>query len=460
MVIREPDGTIRIEPDTVERTVPGLGRVVLRGPTMSVERRLSLAYERPVHLSYRRFVNDLIAGCATTPLSVEEVDALPEFSRARLRNAMAEVAGADRWLRRLRGSHLSGDERLFAAMLWEHREQRRRVRALLTGERQRLAERLRVVVDATGLVARMEARRKHNLLAAAGLTTSITRLFGQHRSMTHLLREQESIAQTVSKLVGPSTRASLASISSQIESLVPRHGRVSFELPTKRLVDAARLFVQTPEQAKAEAEVSAFLRRWEHSAYWFLLQGLGMRSASRLARADASELEEALLDGLERMVREGTVTRAVSAAVGRTALLAEPQREVLAHGLELAQQGTWAPACALLSDGLEGALWAAARAEEIIDAERRWLAGSGKQVSSVDALFTHLPLPRPLTTFLRRKVFGSTGNPYRHGDAASGHRRQALYQVAALIGWLEEFTDEGIGPPLGSGLGAQLARAA
>ena len=40
-------------------------------------------------------------------------------------------------------------------------------------------------------------------------------------------------------------------------------------------------------------------------------------------------------------------------------------------------------------------------------------------------------------------VFGDTGDPYRHGhgDSEAGVRRQVLFGIAALAGWLQEFSD-------------------
>ena len=47
-----------------------------------------------------------------------------------------------------------------------------------------------------------------------------------------------------------------------------------------------------------------------------------------------------------------------------------------------------------------------------------------------------LGLERAFQTFMVRSVFGTTGNPFRHGSASDGERRQVLFGVAALSGWL------------------------
>jgi hypothetical protein len=52
-----------------------------------------------------------------------------------------------------------------------------------------------------------------------------------------------------------------------------------------------------------------------------------------------------------------------------------------------------------------------------------------------------LGLERAFQTFMVRAVFGTAGNPFRHGSSNDGERRQVLFGVAALAGWLEEFAN-------------------
>lgn len=42
-------------------------------------------------------------------------------------------------------------------------------------------------------------------------------------------------------------------------------------------------------------------------------------------------------------------------------------------------------------------------------------------------------------TFLHRRVFGTGGNAFRHGDADGGERQQALAAVVAVSGWVDAF---------------------
>ena len=80
------------------------------------------------------------------------------------------------------------------------------------------------------------------------------------------------------------------------------------------------------------------------------------------------------------------------------------------------------------------------------------MAQPTKLIKGVDALCKRLPVGGHYATFLRQRVFGTTGNTFRHGDADGGERRQVLFGIAALAGWLEEFADE----PIRYALGARL----
>lgn len=51
-----------------------------------------------------------------------------------------------------------------------------------------------------------------------------------------------------------------------------------------------------------------------------------------------------------------------------------------------------------------------------------------------------LGLAPEFKTFMVRSLFGTAGNPYRHGGANSGERRQVLCGIATLAGWFQQFT--------------------
>lgn len=199
-------------------------------------------------------------------------------------------------------------------------------------------------------------------------------------------------------------------------------------------------------------EEAAFLRRWENSALWFLLSLLTVRSARPLLALDGDALEMAVLDALESAVRDDAFASELLAAAARCEMLTAAQRHHLAHGLQHARHGDWLDASPPLLDGLEGAFWSVARSQDIINSERRLVAQPTKVVRGVESLFNRLPVAGDYATFLRRRVFGTTGDPFRHGDADGGERRQVLFGIAALAGWLEEFAAEPVRRALGTRL--------
>ncbi len=79
-------------------------------------------FGQPMRVDYRRFVSEVVARMVSSPeLTAAEADRLSESVRASLRLAIAEAAGVRLTYRRLTGTMLSGDERLFAVLLEEHR---------------------------------------------------------------------------------------------------------------------------------------------------------------------------------------------------------------------------------------------------------------------------------------------------------------------------------------------------
>ena len=183
-------------------------------------------------------------------------------------------------------------------------------------------------------------------------------------------------------------------------------------------------------------EEDAFLWRSENSALWFLLSLLTVRSARPLLALDGDALEAAVLDALEGAVRDEAFASELRSAVARCEMLTAPQRHHLEHGLQHAHHAEWLDASPPLLAGLEGAFWSVARTKNLINAERRLVAQPTKAIRGVESLFNKLPVAGDYATFLRHRVFGKSGDPFRHGDADSGERRQVLFGVAALAdGW-------------------------
>jgi hypothetical protein len=107
---------IRLEARRVERRVPGIGTAVFRAPSVDDDMRLAQFYdaEAPDH---RAFVNETVAATLESPMvDAADVDLWTERARALARVAVAEAADCRRDYRRLAGSGLTGDERLFRAV--------------------------------------------------------------------------------------------------------------------------------------------------------------------------------------------------------------------------------------------------------------------------------------------------------------------------------------------------------
>jgi hypothetical protein len=114
---------IRLEIRRVERRVPGIGTGTFRALSAGDEMRLAQFYdaESPDH---RAFVNEVVAATLESPeVDAGDVDAWKERARAIARVAVAEAANCMRDYRRLAGSGLSGDERLYRAMRTRHERQ-------------------------------------------------------------------------------------------------------------------------------------------------------------------------------------------------------------------------------------------------------------------------------------------------------------------------------------------------
>jgi hypothetical protein len=209
------------------------------------------------------------------------------------------------------------------------------------------------------------------------------------------------------------------------------------------------------EFAELMEEVGRVMDRWEQRALWFVLSQLGPYTLRHLAGLGEAEVEAAVLDALETVVVDGEFVPAVRAAVRLAPHLGRSQRRHLDHMLQHAADGDYLDASAPLYFGLEGAFWQAALARAVITPDRTRLDNPNKQVG-FESMVKLLGLEREFQTFMVRAVFGTAGNPFRHGSAEEGERRQVLLGVAALAGWLEEFANVPAMEVLTARLGREL----
>lgn len=119
-----------------------LGACLLGPPTIKGQRRLnSRLHVRPVNVRPGATVDELISVVCREPgLTVADVAQLPTTARRRFRLAALEVCGAAGDYRRLRGSHLSPDERAHAALIWRGQRQAAELPSTLVRVRERQSQ--------------------------------------------------------------------------------------------------------------------------------------------------------------------------------------------------------------------------------------------------------------------------------------------------------------------------------
>ncbi len=218
-----------------------------------------------------------------------------------------------------------------------------------------------------------------------------------------------------------------------------------------------RLLDAFEREREIDAAIERAAKRWEASALWFLLSILSVGQLAALARLERADVEAVLLDALEAVVVSGAYTAALMGTLTKAPYVSADQRDDLLHGLEHAQRGEFSRAALPLTAGLEGALWSAGRELAVIDDERRLLDRPGKGViHRVEHVVRKLPAMQEFRTFVCSGVFGDKGNPLRHG-AHSDRRRQALFAIAAIAGWIETFMKVAAADALGSALSHELA---
>jgi hypothetical protein len=139
------------------------------------------------------------------------------------------------------------------------------------------------------------------------------------------------------------------------------------------------------------------------------------------------------------------------AAIEQAPHLQEPQREDLRRGLTAIEQRDLF-ACRHLLAGLEGALWATARATGVID-DHMTLVHSGRprrmHVRGVGTLLRPdggLAVGTDLAVFLLGAVFNDHGNDIRHGRATTGHRACSVWSFLGVLGWLDRFAGTSLVP--------------
>ena len=366
-------------------------------------------------------------------------------------------------------------------MMWHYQEWAARMGELIVGFGLAASNDLSRIVQS---IVRPQLQKVQsgisNILRASGLFSQLNRSLEGHRlSALHgvpdlgRLRSQVAFSgltkaesERLRTPIAPST-AQLAQamrdssfMDAALNSQVARLPRITDLWPDLREVTTglSRFLKHLQEVHRQETEVGRFVRRWENSALWFLLSLLDIRSAPMLVRLEPAAVEAAMLDALESAIQDEAFLSQIKDAVAGCELLTRTQRHNLLHALDHAHAGEWLDACPPLISGLEGAFWSIARARKVVAPGRALVEQPTKLIKGVESLFKHLPAADDFVAFLRRQVFGTTGDPFRHGDADEGERRGSPLGIAALAGWLEEFADAPVRYELGARIELHLVQ--
>jgi len=186
-------------------------------------------------------------------------------------------------------------------------------------------------------------------------------------------------------------------------------------------------------------------RRWGNSEWAYLIERLDFVNAMALVilldESIDGEIDGAVLDFMEEALRDPTFIAACREGLGAVPL-STPQRRQLGAGLAHVREGDYELAVPLMIVALEGAFTAEAERRELVRRVKTKIAyteASGKHgnVGSAEEVFKLLGLEEDLLAFLRRQVYGSRGNAFRHGVAVDGFRLKALTLTVALVAYLD-----------------------
>jgi len=230
------------------------------------------------------------------------------------------------------------------------------------------------------------------------------------------------------------------------------------ELPVNLAIgwDALERFKATPDYHEP---IAVIRHRWDEHPLGYLHRGLPGRAGLEFFLTVKERDEEAVLDALEPVLRSSELLASVRGAIEAAPLHDGSARQQVAAGLGHVQGAEWALAWPLLIVPVEGAFRATARSRNIVDdAQRLPSKDGGRHRAKVEDLFELLGLEEAFQVFLRRRVYGRIANPHRHGTPRGGHRRQSLFLMIALIGWLDAVAQAQLAPEFFTRFGRELER--
>lgn len=209
--------------------------------------------------------------------------------------------------------------------------------------------------------------------------------------------------------------------------------------PIGRALNAVMTYaVVNPELERLRAKYEG--TEWEH-----VLNQLDL-VAGIVLLVELDEGEDAADDLVEDVVTAPEFIDQVRTRV-RASRWPAPHRDQLDAGLAYLRARKYELAVPLLINPLEGLFYLEAEERALVRRDKEKMrfiseARAGKSAGSVESLFEPLGLDEDYVSFLRRQVYGGSGNPYRHGTAVEGFKHKALVLSLALISLLELIGEE------------------
>lgn len=426
-------------PAAITREVPGLGECRVGDLLMDEAMRL-FAVGQPHRLDYRRWTSDFLATSLSRPrLDLWQVERLSDLARERLRSAAAEANGCGSAYQALAGSHLSRDERLFAAYYSTMREHFASLATLGA----------RIAAQATAGLVRAAVPVLRPLAVSSAARVLQVRESMESTVNSAMVRRLERLNRSAIWMP-PSIQIPGRSLETNIAAALNRQlGNVARIVAANRqpllrsliLYEGFRGLSRYGERYERLAQIDERVREWSDGPLGYLTEPLRPGVVLEVIGLVEDAGEVALLDLLERAVRDEQVMSLLRTTI-RELPLGESKRQRLDHALGHVLAGEFALAMDALIAVVEGLFWLEAEGQDLIADGDRFTPASGHRgkARGVEQLFGPLGVPGRFRTFLVYRPYGGRGHPFRHGRADEGERDQVLFLMVALAGWLETFT--------------------
>jgi len=428
-------------PAAVTREVRGLGECRVDGLMMDEAMRL-FAVDRPHRLDYQHWTSDFIATSLAEPrLSLREVEELSDLAREALRAAAAEANGCGEAYRALAGSHLSRDERLFAAYYSTMRAQFASLARIGSNTAAQASAGLvraaipvarpLVVASADGVAQAMQSLAR---TASRALTRPLERLNRQALWVPPRVQiPRYSLETSITGLLSRRLDNIGRLIAANRQPL--RGGLLAFET-----LRALSRYSERYSEPQRLGEIRQKLDAWSEGPLAYITEPLRPGVVIEVIGLVEETGEMALLDLLERAVRDEQVMARLRTTINALPL-SESKRARLDHALGHVLSGEFLLAIDALIAVVEGLFWEVAIERGLIARKDRFTPASGLagKARGLEQLLGPLGVPAVFHAFLVQRAYGGQGHPYRHGRAEEGEREQVLLIIVALAGWLEIF---------------------